>query len=224
MNCKNCGVALSGNPRFCTYCGVDQGGRVQTGQTAGYQPLVGYSDKINDPRIAATLKKINKSGMIFTLVLAVVAVIGFSIAGALEVGDFELPSAFFFGLGLGGLLIVIALFQRARGKKDSTWDGVVADKTYKEASYAKRQTGNYGTQYFVHVRRDDGSAKRLSCNKELFHYYQIGDHVRHHAGTLDYVLEKYDKSGDSVLYCIVCSTKNEIHNEICRRCKCPLMK
>jgi hypothetical protein len=224
MYCKNCGTALSGNARFCASCGADQGGETQTEQTGGAQPLVGYSDKINDPRIAATLKKMNKSGMIFILVLAAAAVIGFSVAGVLEVGGFELPSAFFFGLILGGLLIVIALFQRARGKKDDTWDGVVIDKTFKRASYAERKSGDHRTNYFVHIRRDDGSAKKIPCTEELFHYYKIGENVRHHAGTLAHVLEKFDKSRDSVIYCVVCSTKNEIHNDICRRCKCPLMK
>jgi len=166
----------------------------------------------------------SKSSMLFTLALAVAAVIGFSVAGALEVGGFALPSAFFFGLALGGLLIVLALFQRARGKKDGTWDGVVIDKTYKEASYAERQSGDHRTRYSVHIRREDGSVKKLSCTEELFHYYQVGEHVRHHGGTVEHVLEKYDKSGDSVIYCIVCSTKNEIQNDICRRCKSPLLK
>jgi uncharacterized membrane protein len=224
MNCKNCGATLSGNARFCASCGADQSGGAQTGQTGGAQPLVGYSDKINDPLIVDTLKKMSKSSMLFTLALAVAAVIGFSVAGALEVGGFALPSAFFFGLDLGGLLIVLALFQRARGKKDGTWDGVVIDKTYKEASYAERQSGDHRTRYSVHIRREDGSVKKLSCTEELFHYYQVGEHVRHHGGTVEHVLEKYDKSGDSVIYCIVCSTKNEIQNDICRRCKSPLLK
>lgn len=224
MYCKNCGAALPKNASFCTSCGTAQGAGMQSGQTSANPSLVGYSTRIHDPRIAATLAKMNKSGMAFTLVLAALAVIGATLAGALKLGGFELPSAFFIGLALGGLLIGIAFFQQARGKKDGTWDGVVVDKTYKEASYADRRTGNYRTSYFVHIRRDDGSIKKLGSTEELFHYYQIGEHVRHHAGTLEHLLEKYDKSKDSVVYCIVCSTKNEIHNDICRRCKSPLLK
>ena len=220
MYCENCSTALTENERFCTSCGREHSGPA----TDEGRSLVGFSDKINDPLIAVTLNKMNKSGMVFTLVLAVIAVIGFSVAGAAEVGGFELPSAFYMGLAIGILLIVIAIFQRVKGKKDGTWDGVVADKTFKEASYAERQTGDYRTRYSVHIRRDDGSIKKLSCTEELFHYYQIGEHVRHHAGTLDHVLEKYDKSHDSVIYCIVCSTKNEIDHDNCRRCKCPLLK
>lgn len=224
MNCNNCGATLSENARFCASCGADRGGGAQTVQTGENRPLVGYSDNINDPRIASALKKTNKTGMIFTLALAVVVVIGFSVAGALEVGGFALPSAFFFGLILGGLLIVIALFQGAKAKRDKSWDGAVIDKTYKEASYADRQRGHYQTRYFIHIRRNDGGVKKLTVTEELFHYYQIGEHVRHHAGTAEHVLEKYDKSRDSVLYCIVCSTKNEIQNDVCRRCKSPLLK
>lgn len=223
MYCENCGTTLSENTRFCTSCGVENNRPAQTVDSGG-RSLVGYSDKINDPLIAETLKKINKSGTIFTFVLAVAAVIGFTVAGAAEVGGFELPSAFFMGLAIGALLIVIALFQRVKGKKDRAWDGVIADKTFKEPTYSERQKGDYKTQYYLHVRRDDGTIKVIGCTEELFHYYQIGEQVRHHAGTLEHVLEKYDKSHDSVIYCIVCSTKNDIQQDNCNRCKSPLMK
>lgn len=224
MYCENCGSPLSENARFCTSCGIEHNGLEQTVQTGGNRSLVGYSGKINDPLIAETLKKVNKSGMIFTFVLAVAAVIGFTIAGAAEVGGFELPFAFFMGLAIGALLIVIAFFQRVKGKKEGTWDGVVADKTVKQPTYSERQKGDYQTRYSVHIHRDDGSIKVISCTEDLFHYYQIGEQVRHHAGTLDHVLEKYDKSHDSVIYCIVCSTKNDIQQDYCSRCKSPLMK
>lgn len=224
MNCKNCGRELLENSKFCTFCGVDQGEDLKVEQSNGNSLLVGYSEKITDPSIALALKKMNKSGVVFTLVLAVVAVFGFSMAGALEVGGFELPYAFYFGLALGGLLIALSFFQGAKGKKDGTWDGVVIDKTYKKASYAQRETGDHRTRYTIKVRKNDGSIKKLSCTEDLYHYYKIGDHVRHHGGTLPHLLEKYDKSNDRFIYCIVCSTKNEIENNICRRCKSPLMK
>lgn len=210
MRCKSCGTSILKGEKFCAACGTNS--------------LVGYSNQINDPRVAANLKKINQSGMFMTLVIAVLAVLGFSLAGFLEIGGFELPWAFFFGLGLGTLLLVLMLFQLARGKKDGTWDGVVVDKTHKKASYADRERGDYRPHYTVHIRRRDGKIKKLPCNEELYHYYQIGDHVRHHEGTLAHLLEKYDKSRDTIIYCIVCSTKNQIQNDICRRCKSPLMK
>lgn len=149
--------------------------------------------------------------------------IGFTVAGVAEVGDFEMPSAFYMGLGIGGLLIVIALFQKARSKKDKTWDGVVVDKRIKQPSYSDRQHGNYKIQYSAHIRLDNGKTKIVHLTKELFDYYQIGEHVRHHAGT-SHILEKYDKSQDSYIYCIACTSKNEKNNNVCYRCKCPLLK
>ncbi len=224
MYCKKCGSFIPENTKFCTSCGLEQDLDLQTDQAATSSSLVGYSDKINDPRIAENLEKMNRSGMVFTMILAVLAVFGFSIAGALDLGGLELPTAFFLGLALGGLLIVIALFQRAKGKKDGTWDGVIVDKTLKKASYASQETGDYRDSYYAHIRLMNGRIKKLSLTEDLFNYYNVGDHVRHHAGTLGHVLEKYDKSGDSVIYCIVCTSKNGFENDICRRCKSPLLK
>lgn len=224
MYCENCGALLSENGKFCGSCGTKQDGDVQTSQTGENPSLIGFSDKIHDPRVAETLEKMNKSSVKFALILAVIAIIGFTIAGALEVGGFELPFAFFLGLGLGGLLIVISLFQGKKRKKDVTWDGVVIDKTHKGASYSDMESGDHRTRYYVHVRRDDGSINKLNSTEALFHYYKIGDRVRHHACSLEHILEKYDKSQDSVIYCIVCSSKNDINNDFCHRCKSPLMK
>jgi len=222
MYCQHCGVAVE-NARFCPSCGGKQGSLEQT-ESLYTNQLVGYSDKINDPRIAAVMKKMNSSGTIFTFILAVVAVIGFTVAGAAEAGDFELPSAFFIGLGIGGLLVVIAFVQKARRKKDKTWDGVVVDKKVKQPSYSDRQQGHYQTKYSVHIRLENGKTKIMQYTEELFNYYQIGDHVRHHAGTASHILEKYDKSHDTIIYCIACTSKNDINNDICHRCKSPLLK
>ncbi len=221
MYCQHCGVAIE-NTRFCPSCGGQQSTQEQMGQLYTNQ-LVGYSDKINDPQIATVMKKINSSGMVFAFIFAVVAVVGFTVAGAVEVGDFELPSAFYMGLGFGGLLILIPFIQMARAKKDKTWDGVIVDKKVKQPSYSERQRGYYQTQYWLHIRLDNGKNKIIPSTEELFNYYQIGEHVRHHAGT-SHILEKYDKSYDTIIYCITCTSKNDINNDTCYRCKCPLLK
>jgi len=224
MNCQHCEAALSEQDRFCPSCGGEQVRHNSAEPFQSNRQIVGYSSKINDPCIAATMKKINSSGMVFTFVLAVVAIIGFTIVGAAEVGGFELPSALFIGLGFGGLLIVIGLFQRARTKRDKTWDGTIIDKTIKQPRYHERRQGNYQVEYTMYVRKEDGSTKKIPCTKDYFDYIQIGDRVRHHAGTADFLFEKYDKSRDSIIYCIVCSSKNDITNDWCHRCKCPLLK
>ncbi len=186
--------------------------------------LVGYSDKINDPKIAEVLKKINSSGAVFTLIMAVLAVIGFTIAGAMEVGGFELPFAFYMGLGFGALLLVIAFFQKIKAKKDITWEAVITDKTVKEPTYSERQRGHLQAEYIIHFSLDNGKNKRANYTEDLFHYFKVGERVKHHAGTPEHILEKFDKSNDSVIYCVACTSKNDIEKDICYRCKCPLLK
>ncbi len=43
-----------------------------------------------------------------------------------------------------------------------------------------------------------------------------------HAGLKS--LEKYDKTGDKFIPCNACGTLCDISDEICFRCKCPLLK
>ncbi len=203
--------------------GVDSEFQNQPQQTSR-NSLVGYSEKINDPKIAEALKKINSSGAIFTVILAVLAVLGFTIAGAMEAGGFELPSAFYMGLGFGGLLLVIALFQKLKAKKDKTWEAVIFDKTVKEPTYSERQRGHLQSNYFIHFRLNNGKTKVMTYTEELFNYFKIGEQVKHHAGTPEHILEKFDKSNDSVIYCVACTSKNDINQDFCHRCKCPLMK
>ncbi len=201
----------------------DSGNQNET-ESMSNSKLVGYSDKINDPKIAEVLKKINSSGVVFTLIMAVFAVVGFTIAGAMEVGGFELPLAFYMGLGFGALLLVIALFQKLKAKKDITWEAVITDKTVKAPTHSEQKRGNLQSKYFIHFSLDNGKNKRVNYTEELFHYFNVGERVKHHAGTPEHILEKFDKSNDTVIYCIACTSKNDIEKDICYRCKCPLLK
>jgi len=211
------------NSGFGPAYGGEPGPQNQTESSHPDNRPVGYSQKINDPRVAAVLKKIGSSGVVFTFILAALAVIGFTVAGAAQVGGFELPSALYMGLGFGGLLLVIALIQKIRGKKDKTWDGTLVDKRIKEPTYTQQRQGHYTTEYILYVRKSDGKTKKISATQEYFNYLQIGDQLRHHAGTADFLFEKYDKSRDSSIYCIACTSKNDINNDLCYRCKCPLL-
>lgn len=223
MHCTNCGSNVSENTHYCPSCGAGQSPQAQAQTKAGSNAITGYSSRINDPQIAAALQKNIKSGMVFTLILAVVMVLGFTAAGAAEVGGLELPSALYMGIALGAMLFVIAIAQMIKAKNDKTWDGVIINKTIKRPSHASRQGGNYQIRYSIHLQLDDGRKKTIPSTEELFNYYQIGDRVRHHAGTADHIPEKYDKSNDTSIYCVVCSSRNGIRDDRCHRCKSPLL-
>lgn len=191
---------------------------------------MGYSDKINDPAFAQYVKNNNRWSAIFSMILAVAAIVGFFIYGEIS-AEMENPQALYIGLGIGGMFLLIALFQIIGRKRSKTWDGVVADKTIKKKN-RRQSNGNGDNDYYIHyyteyaviVREDNGKTHRMTAEDDdtVFNYYQVGDRVRHHAGLNSH--EKYDKSKDGIIFCSACGTLCDIKDDICFRCKCPLLK
>ena len=241
MYCKHCGAALPENAVFCPSCGQAVAGKapepvrapepvtppdVSPGPPVG---RIGYSDRIRDPAFARYVKNSNRWAAIFSLVIALAAVIGFTVAGERGAEGMENPQAMYIGFGIGGMFLLIAFFQILGRKRSRTWDGVVADKTVKKKERRQRlDDGDVYVQeyweYVVLIREDGGKTHRLVTENDdtVYKYYRVGDRVRHHAGLNSY--EKYDKSRDSVIFCAACSTLCDISEDCCPRCKCPLLK
>ncbi|NLY37670.1 MAG: zinc ribbon domain-containing protein [Firmicutes bacterium] len=227
MYCAKCGTQISESTRFCPACGSGINQAFQTvPQPAG---LRGFSPRINDPASAKYIKNSNRWAAIFSMILAVAAVAGFYIAGEMGVEDMSNPQSLYIGLGIGGMFLVIALFQILGRKRSKTWDDTVEDKKIKK----KTKRHDYGDgnvqyedylEYSVIIRSDQGKRHTIKSQNSdtLYNYYQIGDRVRHHAGLNSY--EKYDKTGDKFIPCNACGTLCDISEDTCFRCKCPLLK
>jgi hypothetical protein len=189
---------------------------------------VGFSTKITDPAFAKYVKDTNSWAAVFSIILAIATVIGFYIAG--EVGtEMDNPESLFIGLGIGGMFLLIALFQILGRKMSTTWDGTVEDKKV----INKSERHNYGNgdiryeeylEYSVVILGDHGKQHviRTKNDDTLYNYYHTGDRVRYHGGLKSF--EKYDKTGDRFIPCNACATLCDIHDDVCFRCKCPLLK
>lgn len=254
MYCMNCGAQLSEETRFCQYCGtkinplpvgaanqlpistrplVANLPPVASMSPATNQPpiinLRGFSTRINDPTFAKYIKNTNRWSAIFSIILAVAAVVGFYIAGEKGADNMENPQALYIGLGIGGMFLIIALFQILGRNRSVTWDGTVEDKKVKK-KIDKQTYGNDDVrhedylEYTVVIRSDQGKKHiiRHRNNDTIYNYYNIGDRVRHHGGLKSF--EKYDKTGDKFIPCNACGTLCDIGEDYCRRCKCPLLK
>jgi len=193
---------------------------------------VGYSKKITDPAFTRYIKQSKSWSLIFSLILSVVAVSGFFIYGEHSV-DMENPQALYIGLAIGGMFVLIALLQNLSRKRSKTWDGVVADKKIENKNRRKQIAGSENikdyywedyTLFTIVIRRNSGKNHEIIAENDdtMYNYYQIGDKVRHHAG-LD-TFEKYDKSKDSIIFCNACAYLNDIEDDYCYKCKCPLLK
>ncbi len=188
---------------------------------------MGYSSRIEDPAFEQYLKNKRKWSLQFSLILAAAAVLGFYIYGAVS-PDMDNPQAVLIGAVIGLMFTAIGL-NAARKNKSKTWDGVVTDKKV-EQKRRRNRTGNsgyYWEEYIlftVFISDERGKIHTISVENDdtLFNYYKIGDRVRHHGRLNTY--EKYDKTGDSIVFCNACASLNEIKEDYCFRCNCPLLK
>jgi len=186
---------------------------------------MGYSQKINDPAFAKYVKNANSYSGYFSLGLAFVAVLGFFINGEVS-DDMENPESLYIGLGIGSMFILIAIFQIVGRNRGTTWDGVVVDKKTEN----KRRRSKYDeswinyTRYTVSVRSDNGKTHTTSAEDDdtKYNYFRVGERVRHHKGLNTY--EKENKSGDTIIFCSACASLNDIKEDFCLRCNCPLLK
>ena len=185
-----------------------------------------YSSKIDDPAFAKYLKDSNKWSGYFSLGLAFIAVLGFYIYGETS-SEMDNPEALYIGLVIGSMFILIALFQIIGRNKSTTWDGTVVDKKIKKKSKHDKYEDSWKDylQYQVTIK-DDRSGKKHDLTADdddtKYNYFKIGDRVRHHKGINTY--EKLDKSGDTIIFCNACGSLNDMKDDYCFRCKCPLLK
>jgi hypothetical protein len=241
MYCENCGNEINPDKKFCRFCGnkidTDTSSAGSAAHSAQASPVymaeagpagkIGYSDRVNDPSFSKYIKNTNRWSGIFAILLAVAAVIGFYIAGETST-EMDNPESLYIGFGIGGMFLLIALFQIIGRKRGKDWDGVVVDKRKLKKSCRQSSGDNdYWVdymEYVVVIRGDNRKKYKISVRDDdtVFNYYQIGDKVRHHGQLNSY--EKYDKSRDVIIFCNACGSLNNIEDDDCFRCKCPLLK
>ncbi|MDD3654211.1 MAG: zinc ribbon domain-containing protein [Desulfotomaculaceae bacterium] len=224
MRCPNCGADSDQSVRFCVSCGSAMPESAEKEQP-DRKKLTGYSPLIKAPAFARYIKNTKRWSYMFASFLALAAIIGFYIYGEIS-AEMDNPEALYIGLGIGGMFLAIALFQSISRNRSTTWDGVVVDKQIEEKRRKRRSGDNddYYTVFNVVIKKDNGKLYTLSAEDDdtRFNYFKIGDKVRHHGGLKS--IEKYDKSGDDIIFCNACASLNDIRDDYCIRCKCPLLK
>lgn len=227
MFCEKCGIAAETGTNFCKSCGAPLNIPQPLNTPQPLPSLIGFSEKIYDPSFASFRNKSKAWSLMFAIVLAVIAAIGFPVYGNMS-GEVDFPNSLYYGFAIGGMFILIAVIQTLKRGFDKTWDGVVTEKkSYKRRVNDSNDNSSivrYENVYVVKVKKNNGGSKKHKFVNltGVYDYYNEGDHVRHHKGFQYY--EKYDKSHDSVIMCAACLTMNDINNKICSRCKCPLLK
>lgn len=231
--CINCGAELKDKAAFCMNCGnaVTNQGHSSGSLSGNSMPgLVGFSGRINDPEVIKEIEDRNKKGRgcIFIgipLPLIIFLIVSFA---SDEVGTAD---ALVFGGGVSVVFLLIYLFAEYLGNAKRTWDGIVTDKKLKNKTRRFRDGDiEHYVQCTVSFRTDRGkkhySVGRSNGDPEFRLYYDylnVGDRVRYHP-QLSFKYEKYDKSHDRAIPCMLCKTMNDIREDRCKACKCLLFK
>lgn len=224
MLCKKCGTQITENTEFCQECGTATGEApsLVSGDTDG---RVGWSTRYEDPEIIAVVKKKNRAGISYAWALVLVFPIGFLVAG-LFIKTMPLGGGLIVGVALGLLMAVINMFY-IRNQRKQIWEGVITEKYQKETPGDDDNDDSDqddGTDYVLVVQKTNGRSHHMIYHnrREIYDYFQVGDRVRYYVGLSTY--EKYDKSGDTIIYCNVCSAENPISNDRCEVCNNLLFK
>ncbi|NLO48030.1 MAG: zinc ribbon domain-containing protein [Clostridiales bacterium] len=244
MFCHNCGSKLPEGVAFCIACGAPVIASPSPAPTSPSAPLhqaccappqntgmgstgkIGFSELFNHPEILAAAQKNKKSAIGCLWILVLVPLISFPIAGLL-INEFPFGESLVIGIGLALIMLIANLIALSR-KNKPMWEGFVVNKYSKKRSeHRGGEDDNYRTytEFNTVINTDAGKKKTIverDSRRHMYDYLSVGDKVRFHPAFGTY--EKYDKSGDIIIYCNVCSAMNPIRNDRCKRCSNLLFK
>ena len=242
--CSNCGTALNEGVKFCPECGqpIQQnatpqaappvqphGAPVCAGNGAVRQgiPAPGFSDRVNNPKILAAVKKNRKTAGIFSLFLIPLPLIGFVVYSVFS-DKMETGQAVKFGGLISIVFLIFTLYNAIKERAKNAYEATVIDKISHRAYRHKNSDDNsYYTEYITVVRTTDGRKKKIVEREGsqiwAWNYLQVGDRFKYHP-QFHFPYELYDKSKAPYIVCISCTTKNPTEADCCQKCGLPLLK
>lgn len=214
--CGKCGNELKDTDAFCTVCGCP------ANEPAG-TPLVGFSDRVNDPEILAAVKKVRSAAKVFTFILVPLPFLGFLIYSLIS-DKMETSDGLLYGAIISGVFLVFSLISLLKGRASAGYDATVIKKKH----YTRESDDDQNTEeeYVTIVRTDDGKKKKIrehGGRTFAYSYLNEGDRFRYHP-QFAFPYELYDKRNANGIYCVACQTNNPTSRDRCEKCGIPLLK
>ncbi|TFG83112.1 MAG: hypothetical protein E4G74_01700 [Erysipelotrichales bacterium] len=190
----------------------------------------GFADLLEYPALTQYLKKSRKIGKFALWIMSLAPFIGF-VSYSVLTGDMDIKEALWVGTIVSAIFMVFSISFAVKEKsRQGTWTGTIMDM--KREKVVEKVTEFDETRwvkmehYSMTIHRDDRSKPflhKLGGNENVFNYYKVGDKVRHIAGAFH--LEKYDKTGDGEIICVMCGGLYDIDTDNkCGFCRLPLLK
>lgn len=240
--CTGCGARLNKDGKFCPDCGkaVLSGAGKEIGENMGGEEntltgRIGFSDRINAPEITEYIRKSKKSARGCAFILIPLPFVVYLIVSFVS-DEVETADALIFGAGISIAFFFIYLLSCFISNAKRSWDGVVTDKqSHNKTKHVNDRSDErwevvHYTEYVLTFRTDKGKKERSVEHfdrgrgaLEYYPYLNVGDRVRYYP-QLPFKYEKYDKSSDNEIPCMICKTFNDMNNDRCANCNSPLFK
>lgn len=190
----------------------------------------GFADLLQYPELTQFLKKSRKIGKFAVIIMSVAPFTGFMLYASIT-GDMDINEAIMVGTIVSAIFMFFSIsFAIKEKSRQGTWTGSIIDLK-REKIYEKvtqfNEVRNVRVQHnIMTICREDRSkpvVRDFGGSEDIFNYYKVGDRVRHIAGAFH--LEKYDKTGDEEVICVMCGGLYDIEQDAkCILCRLPLLK
>ena len=190
-------------------------------------PEPGWSDRVNDPEIAAAIAKNRKAAFKWGCVTVLIALVAPAAVSKYVPDSIKMDDALKLGCVIAGAIVVCSLLSKIVHAFRKPYEAVVTDKIIEKNLHRDRnESSSDRVHYITVVRTTDGRKKKIKetgFRPFVWNYMSVGDRFRYHP-QFDFPYELYDKPKAGKLRCVVCSKENPLESDRCSRCHAPLLK
>ena len=190
-------------------------------------PEPGWSDRVDDPEIAAAIARNRKAAFKWGVVTCIIALFAPTVVSKFAPGAIKPEHAMQMGFVIAGAIIVCSVLCKIVRSLKKPYEAVVTDKIIEKSLHRDRnESSSDRIHYITVVRTTDGRKKKIKetgFRPFVWNYMNVGDRFRYHP-QFDFPYELYDKPKAGNLRCVVCSMENPLEADRCSRCKAPLLK
>lgn len=187
----------------------------------------GFSQRINDYAFVSKAKRGSKYSVVYSVFFAIACVPVFIMMDTVS-DKINRTGAITAGIFAAIIILAAGIFLQLRYIKKRSWEGTITNKQEEKSTQLvlkglllkKAEI----TMYVIEALEKDGKLHKIKYKdrQDIFEYFNVGDQISKHGGLKIY--EKFDKTGDTCVFCSVCLTKNEPDEDFCAKCKFPLLK
>lgn len=245
MYCINCGAKLNDNDSFCDQCGTAVVRKVSTplppsnavvppsnaaipptnavGYSHGYD---GYSQRVDSDEVKAYLAMQRRWANICLCIVVILPLVIISIYASYT-GKMTIPEALGYGVVLSLIMFCFGIYPTIKRKMQKPYVGTVIDMREKIRVVSDEDGGcdRIRITYYI-VTRDTYGKKHTHKStgyEGMYKFLRIGDEIRF-LPQFPVPFEKKKTPNDKLTCCVFCQSIVSLDDDICPRCKGPVLR